>query len=321
MPAEWAPHERTLMAWPSRRELWGAALDRAKDQYTQTANAIAPFEPVTMVCNAGDAAEVHARTDDGVEVLELAIDDSWLRDSGPIYVVGPDGRRAGVHFGFNAWGEKFVPYDNDATIGTRILDHFGVPRYEAPLILEGGSIAVDGAGTLITTEQCLLHPTRNPDRTREEIEDVLRTYLGVERIVWLGQGLVEDRDTDGHVDLIAAFIRPGHVLLQTVTPGNPNYENVEENKRRLAAAGIEYSELDVLSYVTVEGEPIAATAMNFYLCNGAAVVPVAGTEEEQERSLATIAGAYPDREIVGVPGDVLAYGGGGVHCTTQQVPA
>jgi len=321
MPAEWAPHERTLMAWPTRLELWGAALDRAKDQYAQTANAIARFEPVTMVCNPGDAAEVQARTDDGVEPLELAIDDSWLRDSGPIYVVGPDGRRAGVHFGFNSWGEKFRPYDNDATIGTRILEHFGEPRYEAPLILEGGSIAVDGTGTLITTEQCLLHPTRNPDRTREEIEDVLREHLGAERVVWLGQGLVEDRDTDGHVDLIAAFTKPGHVLLQTVAPDNPNYENVEENKRRLDAAGIEYAPLDVLSYLTVEGEPVAATAMNFYLCNGGAVVPVAGTPEEQERALATIAGAYPEREIVGVPGDVLAYGGGGVHCITQQVPA
>jgi agmatine deiminase len=321
MPAEWAPHERTLMAWPCRRELWGATLDRAKDECTQTANAIARFEPVTMVCNPADAAEAQARTDDGVEVLELEIDDSWLRDSGPIYVVGADGRRAGVHFGFNAWGEKFHPYDNDATIGARILDHFGVPRYEAPLILEGGSIAVDGARTLITTEQCLLHPTRNPDRTREEIEDMLRDYLGVERIVWLGQGLVEDRDTDGHVDLICAFTRPGHVLLQTVPPGNPNHANVEENKRRLDLAGIEYAELDVLSYVTIEGEPIAATAMNFYLCNGGAVVPVAGSEDERERALATIADAYPDREIVGVASEVLAYGGGGVHCITQQVPA
>jgi agmatine deiminase len=321
MPAEWAPHERTLMAWPRRRELWGATLEQAKNAYAATANAIARFEPVTLVCHPGEGAEARARTGDGVEILELEIDDSWLRDSGPIYVVGEGGRRAGVHFGFNSWGEKFLPYDHDATIGARLLDHFGETRYEAPLILEGGSIAVDGAGTLLTTEQCLLHPSRNPSLDRHEIDAMLWEYLGVERIVWLGQGLVEDRDTDGHVDLVAAFTRPGHVLLQTVPPGNPNHANVEENKRRLDAAGIAFSELDVLPYVEVEGERVAATAMNFYLCNGGAVVPLAGTEEERERSLEIIAEAYPDREIVGVPGEVLAYGGGGVHCITQQVPA
>jgi len=218
-------------------------------------------------------------------------------------------------------GREVRPYDKDATIGARLLDHFGVPRYEAPLVLEGGSITVDGAGTLVTTEQCLLHPTRNPGMTRDEIEAALIEHLGVERIVWLGLGLVEDRDTDGHVDLICAFVRPGHVLLQTAPPGNPNHEHVEENKRRLDAAGLTWTELDVLPYVEVAGDRAVAPAMNFYLCNGAAVVPLAGDEGERERALEVIAEAYPDREVVGVPGEVLAYGGGGVHCITQQVPA
>jgi agmatine deiminase len=318
MPAEWAPHERTLMAWPCRRELWGEAFGRAKEEYAETANTIARFEPVTMVCRPGDGEEAGAMTD--AEILELEIDDSWLRDSGPIYVVG-EGGRAGVHFRFNAWGEKFKSYDNDATIGTRLLEHFGEPRYEAPLVLEGGSIAVDGEGTLLTTEQCLLHPSRNPDLTREQIEDALRDYLGVERIVWLGQGLVEDRDTDGHVDLIAAFVRPGHVLLQTAPPDNPNHANVEENKRRLEAAGLTWTAVETLPYAHIEGERVVAPALNFYLCNGGVVVPLAGTPEERDEALRTIADAYPDREVVGVLGEVLAYGGGGVHCGTQQVPA
>ena len=319
MPAEWAAHERTLMAWPCRRELWGETLRRAKDAYAATANAIARFEPVTMVANPGtDAAEARGCVDAGV--LEMDIDDSWLRDSGPIYVLGDGGRRAGVHFGFNAWGEKFRPFDRDATIGARLIDHLGVERYEAGMILEGGAIAVDGAGTLLTTEQCLLHPSRNPGMSREQIEGTLREYLGVERVVWLGQGLVEDRDTDGHVDLVAAFTRPGHVLLQTAPRGNPNGPNIEENKRRLDAAGLSFTELDVLPYVEVAGERVVAPAMNFYLCNGGAVVPVAGTPAEQERALQVIAEAYPDRKVVGVPGAVLAYGGGGVHCITQQVP-
>jgi agmatine deiminase len=318
MPAEWAPHERTLMAWPCRSELWLDEMTRAKDEYAATANAIARFEPVTLVCKPGDGEEAAARTD--AEVVELDIDDSWLRDSGPIFVKR-GAERAGVHFRFNSWGEKFKPYDKDATIGTRILEHLGERRYEAPLVLEGGSIAVDGEGTLITTEQCLLHPTRNPELSREQIEHALREHLGVTKIVWLGLGLVEDRDTDGHVDLICAFTEPGHVLLQTAPPGNPNNDNIEENKRRLDAAGISYTALEPLPYVTVLGERAVAPAMNFYLCNGGAVVPLSGSADEQDRALQTIAEAYPDREVVGVPGEVLAWGGGGVHCITQQVPA
>ena len=186
------------------------------------ANAIAAFEPVTMIANPGaDAAAARAACGAGVEVVELPLDDSWLRDCGPIYVYARDGRRRAVHFRFNAWGEKFSPWDRDAAVGALIARRLGDEVREAPLVLEGGSILSDGAGTLLTTEQCLLNPNRNPDLGREEIEAALRRQLGVERIVWLGHGLVEDRDTDGHVDLIAAFTGPGQVLLQTVPEGNP----------------------------------------------------------------------------------------------------
>ncbi len=215
------------MAWPCRRELWGETIEQARADYATVANAIAAFEPVTMVANPGeDAAQARAACGEGVEVVELPLDDSWLRDCGPIYVYGDDGRRLAVHFGFNAWGGKFHPWDRDARVGALIAELLGDQVRRAPIVLEGGSILTDGAGTLLTTKQCLLNPNRNPSLSREEIEQALVAYLGVERVVWLGHGLVEDRDTDGHVDLIAAFTASGQALLQTVPPGNPELRSL-----------------------------------------------------------------------------------------------
>jgi agmatine deiminase len=320
MPAEWAPHERTLMAWPTRLDLWGDQLEAARGDYAATANAIAAFEPVTMVCaSAGEAAAARAALSSAADVVELPIDDSWLRDCGPIFVVDGEGRRAGVHFGFNAWGEKFAPWDRDAAVGALLVELVGDHCYEAPFVLEGGSIGVDGEGTLLTTEQCLLNPNRNPSMVRDDIEAGLCDHLGVETIVWLGQGLVEDRDTDGHVDMIAAFTRPGEVLLQSVEPGAPSHDRMADNRARLVAAGMEVVDFPILASVDVAGEPVAVAQLNFYLCNGAVIVPLAGVASDDE-ALERIAAAYPEREVVGVPGRVIAYGGGGPHCITQPVP-
>jgi agmatine deiminase len=308
------------MGWPCRLELWGELIEEARADYASVANAIVAFEPVTMIANAGkDAALARAACSSDVEVVELPLDDSWLRDCGPIYVCRDDGRRQAVHFRFNAWGGKFPPWDRDAAVGALIARELGDDVVQSPIVLEGGSIVSDGAGTLLTTEQCLLNPNRNPALSREQIEDELRASLGVERIVWLGRGLVEDRDTDGHVDLIAAFVRPGQALLQAVQSGNPNYSGCVENRTRLLAAGIDVIELPFLPYRTVAGETVAVGYMNLYLCNGAVIVPVCGAESDAD-ALAIIAGAYPGREVVTVPGVVLAYGGGGPHCITQQVP-
>lgn len=321
MPAEWEPHERTLMGWPCRTDLWGQTMDQARADYAAVANAIAAFEPVTMIANAGgDAAAARAACTAAVEIVELPLDDSWLRDCGPIYVVEDDGAsRTAVHFGFNAWGEKFPPWDRDAEVGRLVAEHLGDPVVEEDMVLEGGSIHTDGRGTLLTTEQCLLHPNRNPSLSREDIEERLGARLGAQTILWLAMGLLEDRDTDGHVDLVAAFTRPGEVLLQTVAEENPNFAHCEENRARLRAAGVQIVELPFLPYDTVAGERVAAGYLNFYLCNGGAIVPVAGAETDAP-ALEIIAGAYPGHEVVGVPGLVLAYGGGGPHCITQQVP-
>ncbi|HTU28039.1 MAG TPA: agmatine deiminase family protein [Solirubrobacteraceae bacterium] len=322
-PAEWERHERTIMGWPCRTELWGETLDQARSDYAAVANAVGAFEPVTMIANPGEqAAQARAACSDAVDVVELALDDSWLRDCGPIYTIGDDGSRVAVHFRFNSWGEKFAPWDRDAAVGAQIAELLGDSVREADQVLEGGSILTDGQGTLLTTEQCLLNPNRNPSMSREQIEAGLREHLGVERVVWLRDGLVEDRDTDGHVDLVAAFTAPGHVLLQTVDAANPNHAGCVENARRLHDAGIAVTELPLLGYGEVAGETVAASYMNFYICNGAVVVPVAGLDPDMdEQALAMIAAAYPGREVVEVPGLVLAYGGGGPHCITQQVPA
>jgi agmatine deiminase len=319
-PAEWEPHELTLMGWPCRAELWGETMARARVDYAAVANAVAAFEPVTMIANPGaDAQSARAACAAAVEIVELPLDDSWLRDCGPIYAYDDAGGRVAVHFGFNAWGEKFPPWDRDAAVGRLIAQRLGDRVVEVGMVLEGGSILTDGAGTLLTTEQCLLNPNRNPSLSRQRIEAGLREHLGVREIVWLGMGLVEDRDTDGHVDLIAAFTRPGHVLLQTVAPDNANFEHCEANRARLEAAGVQVTELPWLPYAEVAGETVAASYLNFYLCNRGVIVPVAGADSDAE-ALAIIAAAYPGREVVAVPGLVIAYGGGGPHCITQQVP-
>jgi agmatine deiminase len=325
MPPEWAPHEQTLMAWPCRRDLWEGELAGAKREYAAVANAIAAYEPVTMVAaSPQDAEEARRALAGAVEVVELPIDDSWLRDSGPIFLVddvAAPTRRAGVHFGFNAWGEKFPPWDRDAEIGGLLARRVGDDVRRAPLILEGGSITVDGAGTLVTTEQCLLHPNRNPHLGREEIEGQLRDWLGVERVVWLGQGLIEDRDTDGHVDLVAAFTAPGRLLLQSVGPENPNHEAMAENRERAIAAGLDVIDFPPLAYATVGGDEIVASYLNLYVGNGFVVVPSAGQPDLDEEALGRIGDAFPGREVVGVPAATVAFGGGGPHCITQQVPA
>jgi len=319
-PAEWEPHELTLMGWPCRAELWGESIARARADYATVANAIAAFEPVTMIANPGsDARDARAACTAAVEVVELGLDDSWLRDSGPIYTYGDDGERIAVHFAFNAWGEKFRPWGRDAEVGRLIAQRLGDRVVESSLVLEGGSIITDGEGTLLTTEQCLLHPNRNPGLSREQIEQELRERLGVKRFLWLGMGLVEDRDTDGHIDLIAAFTRPGHVLLQTVAAGNPNHEHCRENLARLRSAGVAVTELPFLPYGEVAGGRVATGYLNLYVCNRAVIVPVSGAQTD-EQALAIIAAAFPGREVVAVPGLVIAHGGGGPHCITQQVP-
>jgi agmatine deiminase len=330
MPPEWAVHERTLIAWPARRKTWrDTSIEAAREVHAQVVAAVAAFEPVTLVADPADADDARRRVPSkDVEVLALAIDDSWLRDNGPIVVTGTDedGRpvRRGVDFRFNAWGEAFTPYDSDAAVAEKLLAHLEIPRTPVDMVLEGGSIAVDGSGRLVTTEQCLLHPNRNPDLGKDEIEQTLERALGVSEVVWLGDGLVEDADTDGHVDNVCAFLAPGRALLQTVAgDDDPNAAAARDNAARLRRAGVDVVEFELLPRSTrADGTTIAIPYTNFYLCNGAAIVPLAQLDPEMDdEALRRLRELLPDRQVVGVPGRVLALGGGGVHCITQQVPA
>ena len=322
MPPEWAPHAGCLMAWPSRRELWTERLAEAKRDYATVARAIANFEPVIMICNPGDAGEVKDLCGGGIENLEIPIDDSWVRDSGPVFVRDRAGHVAAVKFGFNAWGERWHPYDRDASLPDRIADHLGMRIFEAPLVLEGGSFIVDGEGTLITTEQCLLNPNRNPSLDRDQIEQALKDYLGVTTIVWLSSGHSLDigpEGTDGHVDGVAQYVSPGHVALEAPSdPDDPEYEGGQANLERLSSArdargrSFRVSQLDPRPGASV-------SYANFYLANGGVIVPV-GDDGADRHALDFIAALYPGREVVGVPGATLAFGGGGPHCITQQIP-
>ena len=235
-PARTEPHDRTLVAWPTGRPVWGAHRDRAVEEYGALVETVARFERVTVVADPAYAEEARAHCAvDGVDVLELPIDDSWIRDSGPIYLVDRRGAVALVQFRFNAWGEKYSPYDLDADLPRRLAIAHGVRRYTSPLVMEGGGFAVDGEGTLITTESVVRNANRNPGWTREQCEDALRAATGAEKILWLAHGLVEDHDTDGHSDNVVQFAGPARVIVQ-VAPDrrNPNWRPLRENVERLS---------------------------------------------------------------------------------------
>lgn len=324
MPPEWAPHQCCLMAWPTRRSLWDSQFGQAKADYAAVARAIADFEPVLMICRPGDAGEVRDYCGSAIEVTAIEIDDSWTRDSGPLFVVDDRGTVAVADFGFNAWGGKFHPYDRDAALAGALASVLGVRRYEAPMVLEGGAFFVDGQGTLVTTEGPVLDPRRNPGVTRERVEQVVGDYLGAERVLWLVAA--PDRDTDGHIDGIAQYVRPGVLLL--LVPGDPrdhNFGYAAENLKRLAGTNdargrrIEVIPFDVIGSAMAGPHSVEVPYLNCYLANGAVVVPLAGGPPD-ELALARLKDAFPDRAVVGIPGATLPYGGGGPHCITQQMP-
>ncbi len=327
MPAEWEFHEQCLVAWPTREELWDPYFEEAKKEFAAVCNAIVEFEPLTLFVDIGQLVDAKRFVSSAVDIVELPLDDSWVRDTGPIGIVDGTGRRVGVDFRFNSWGERFLPFDKDAASAELILAHFGIDRIKSDMVLEGGSITVDGEGTLITTKQCLLNPNRNPEMSREEIEDELKARLGVQKVVWLRWGHFEDEHTDGHVDGICTYVRPGVVVAQTCEdPANPNYdlmaENIEVLRSERDAAGrpFEIIELPYFPYYELDGLQLMVSYANFYLANGGVVVPVANHPLDGE-ALSVLKSAFPDRDVVGVPGRIISFGGGGPHCITQQVPA
>ncbi len=332
LPAEWEPHVGTAMCWPARTDMWAGLFADAEAAHAEVANAIARFEPVTMLAAPRSVERAAAACGPGVEVVELPIDDSWFRDSGPIYVVDDDGRAVATDWRFNSWGDKFLPYDADAAAAVRFAERRGDPVRSIDMVFEGGSITGDGDGTLVTTTQCLMHPNRNPTMTQGEIEAVLRAELGADRTIWLPHGLALDDDTDGHVDNIAAFAAPGRLVLQGCDdPDEADWLRLDVDRRvaqdALDARGrkIDVVTVPVLPFAEVdrgEGvERVVVPYLNYYLGNGFVLVPTCGHDADADM-VALIAEQYPGREAVALDvGAILAAGGGGIHCITQQLPA
>ncbi len=322
MPADYEPHERVIIAWPTMRRIdfWRNHLGAARDAYAVIIRAIAEHEQVLVVADEGEGRTAEGWLGDSIEVIELPIDDCWIRDNGPIFLKDENGQRLGVHFGFNGWGGRLAPWDRDAAAAGPLCDHLGIERSVAPIVLEGGSVATNGEGLLVATEQCLLHPNRNPGLSKSEIDQHLRDQLGVREILWLARGLADDL-TDGHVDNIVAFVGPSDVLLQTTTDvSDPDYRTGRDNRERLEAAGLRVTELDVLPHVKCFDQMVEVPYLNYYVANDAVIVPLAGAAADRDM-VQQIGEFFPGRKAVGVPGTVLAYGGGGVHCITQQVPS
>ncbi len=330
MPAETDHHERTLVAWPTerRRAFWEDHVAEARDAWAELVRVVAPHEPVTVAVDVGELPSAATRlgTEPNVELIEVPLDDCWVRDTGPIVVREEDGSRSAVQFGFNAWGGLVEPWDRDAELATRLAQHLDLPVHRAPFVLEGGAVTVDGAGLAVTTERCLLHPNRGPlpdgsERTTAALDHLLRQWLGVDRVVWLRDGLADDTDTDGHVDNVVAIPRPGTVLLQGCDdPDDPDAATAADSRARLSAAGLEVIELGVLPRTERFGRVLEVPYVNLYAANGVVVVPVTGHPADGD-VLEVIAGCYPGRSVVGIDGTVFALGGGGPHCATQQVPA
>ncbi len=328
MPGEFAPHERTVICWPTRHEIYpGSLLDEARAAHAELARAIARFEPVSMIARPEQADDAAERCGAGVDVVPLPIDDSWFRDTGPTYVF--DGAaRCAVDFVFNAWGEKFPPWTDDAAVARRWAEHAGHPVRSSQLVFEGGSISTDGEGSFVTTLQCLMHPNRNPGLSQAQIAGELRATLGAEAILWLPHGLALDGDTDGHVDNVACFARPGVVVVQGCDdPGEDDHLRMDVNERVargwIDARGesVETVVVPVLPFVERGGERVTVPYLNYYVGNGFVAVPTCGHPADDDM-LAIIAEQYPGRETFGLDiGAILAVGGGGIHCVTQQVPA
>lgn len=328
MPAEWAPHRRCWMAFPCREDSFPGVLREAREATAAVARAIAAFEPVVLVARPEDAHEARrllARVD-AVSVIEREISDSWTRDTGPTFLVDGRGSLAGVDWGFNAWGMTYTDFAPDAALARFILEQAGARRFVGPMVLEGGSICVDGEGTLLTTRQCLLNGNRNPHLTQADIEDALRAYLGVEAVIWLDQGLDND-ETDGHVDEIAFFAAPGTVLLLDSTdPADPNTAVLGENRAILEAAiDARDRRLQVLPLPQParrrEGHlgRLSLSYANTYIANGGLIVP-AYDDPMDDEAAAILARAFPDHRVVQVPALPICEGGGNIHCITQQEP-
>lgn len=349
MPAEWATQRQIWMVWPERPDNWRLGGKPAQAAFSAVAEAIARFEPVTIGVSAAQYENAYARLQHPrIRLVELSSDDAWVRDTGPTFVVNAEGELRGIDWAFNAWGGLegglYFPWQRDDQVARKILHLEGCARYRTEgFVLEGGAIHVDGEGTLLTTEECLLNPNRNPHLSRAQIEQQLRDYLGVRQILWLPEGLYND-ETNGHVDNFCCFVRPGEVLLAwTDDPQDPNYPRCQAALAVLEASRDAQGRRLMVHKMPIPG-PLYATAeecagvdqvmgtqprdpsirlagsyINFLLVNGAVIAPYFD-DPADEAARQLLQQCFPEREVVMVPGREILLGGGNIHCITQQQP-
>ncbi|MGH7820529.1 MAG: agmatine deiminase family protein [Candidatus Binatia bacterium] len=333
MPAEWEPHEATWLSWPHNPDTWPGKFEPVPAVFAEIVAALHGHEEVRIL--VGDPAleesarrVLRARGCEGpnVRFFRIPTNDCWARDHGPIFVFAADGRLEITDWTFNSWGAKYGPWELDDVVPTRIGDALGVPVQRIDLVLEGGSIDVNGRGTLLTTESCLLNPNRNAGRSREDLESELRRRLGVRNVLWLGEGIAGD-DTDGHVDDLTRFVGPATVVtVVEEDPQDENYAPLRENLRMLAAMKdetgrpLEIVRLPMPKPIHHEGQRLPASYANFYIGNGAVLVPAFGDPNDQV-ACETLARLFPGRTIAPIPCTDLVWGLGAVHCVTQQQPA
>ncbi len=348
MPAEFARHAGCWLLWPERPDNWREGARPAQATFAAVAAAIARFEHVTVGVSRGEFTAARTVLPEAVRVVEMAHDDAWMRDVGPTCVVNARGEVRGVDWHFNAWGGLegglYFPWDQDELVARKVLEVERLARYRAPIINEGGAIHVDGEGTALVTEECLLNPNRNPTLDRAAIEQVLCAYLGVRQVIWLGRGVFND-ETGGHIDNLACFVRPGLVCLTwTDLKRDPQYAISKDAWERLHDARdargrplkvvrlpmpgpLKLSAREARGLVPREGtkarlpgERLAGSYVNFYIANRGIVMPLldARTDALAARRLKSL---FPGRTVVGVPAREVLLGGGNIHCITQQIPA
>ncbi|MBY0154250.1 agmatine deiminase [Cytobacillus firmus] len=348
MPGEFEKHKGTWMLWPVRTDTWRAGAKPAQRVYVEVAKAIAQFEPVTMCVRPEQFENARALLPEHIRVIEISSNDAWMRDIGPTFVKNDQGEVRGIDWGFNAWGGieegLYFPWDLDLQVKRKVLEIEHISRYDATeFVLEGGAITVDGEGTLITTEQCVLNKNRNKSLTKEEVEERLSEFLNVEKIIWLKDGLVGD-ETDGHVDEVLFFVKPGEIAMSwTDDPIHPQYEVLQDAYERLKDATdakgrklkihkiqmpkqitlseAESFEIDYSrhSYERSTHVTFISTYINCYLCNGGVILPTFN-DPQDEHAVAAFQRMFPDRQIVTVNTREVSVGGGNIHCITQQQP-
>ena len=344
MPAEWEPHLATYLVWPHNLDTWPGKFEPIPPLFARMAAAIAHFEPLRIIVNdaaaiAGVCAMIiNAPTPDGaaarmdrIDLVAIPTNDSWVRDHGPIFVnrmasAGGDlAAQIALDWRFNSWGEKYGRFDLDDVVPRRLGEHYHFDVIEPGVVLEGGSIDVNGAGSLMTTEACLLNKNRNPSMSRAEIEEYLRVYLGVTNILWLGDGIAGD-DTDGHIDDLARFVGPRTIVTVIESdPADENYRVLNDNLARLRALRDEHGRpftietLPMPPALHYDGTRLPASYANFYIVNGGAIVPTFDCATDAV-AIATLERLFPGRRVVGLPATDLVWGLGAVHCLTQQHP-